>query len=139
MKHIVNDFKFRLPALNANVDVCVGAISSFVKTYNPSVEELGDIRISVTEAFANCVEHAYKDHPDKQNAFVYVSIRLYDNNVVSIEISDNGCGFKFETRRNECIGFTIMNEFMDSVIAKSKVGKGTTILMRKELRSHNIQ
>ena len=85
------------------------------------------------EAFENCVNYAYKDLPKDKDGFVYVSVRYYDLREVSIEISDNGCGFEFETKTTPCIGFTIMNEFMDSVIIKSKPGKGTTILMRKAL------
>lgn len=31
------------------------------------------------------------------------------------------------------MGFIVMNAFMDSVDIKSKIGKGTTVLMRKRL------
>ena len=134
MKHILNDVKFRLPALDENVGLCVAMVSNFVGLYKPTVEELGDIRLSVSEAFTNCVEHAYKDLPENKTGYVYVSARYYDLREVSIEISDNGCGFEFETRRTPNVGFLCMNEYMDSVIIKSKPGKGTTILMRKALK-----
>lgn len=133
MKHILNDIKFRLPASDENVGLCVAMISNFVGLYNPTVEELGDIRCAVSEAFTNCVEHAYKDLPENKTGYVYVSARYYDLREVSIEISDNGCGFDLD-RTTPCMGYTIIKEFMDSVITKSKIGKGTTILMRKALK-----
>lgn len=137
MKHILNDTKFRLPASDENVGLCVAMISNFVGLYNPTVEELGDIRCAVSEAFANCVEHAYKDLPENKTGYVYVSARYYDLREVSIEISDNGCGFADAeklTSPNMSMGFRIIREFMDSAIIKSKIGKGTTILMRKALK-----
>ena len=135
MKHIINNMKFRLPALDENVGICTTVVSNFASLLNPSVEELGDIRCAVTEAFTNCVKHAYKDLPENKDGYVYVSVRLYDLKEVTVEISDNGCGFELETSpRDTGMGFTIIRSFMDSVIIKSKVGKGTTILMRKALR-----
>ena len=141
MKHILNNFKFRLPAKEDNIKICVAAVSNFVSLMNPSLMELGDIRCSVGEAFGNCVTHAYKDLPENKEGFVYVSVRLYDIREVSVEISDNGCGFenaneilhREPTPENQGMGFTVIRSFMDSVIIKSKVGKGTTILMRKAL------
>ena len=128
-----NNLTFKLPALPENTDVCVAMVSKFVSLINPTVEELGDIRCSVNEAFDNCVKHAYKHIPDNKNGFVYVSVRLYERREVTVEISDNGCGFKMETKTTPNIGLMAMNVFMDDVKIKSKVGKGTTILMRKQL------
>lgn len=141
MKHILNNFKFRLPALEDNVVICRAAVSNFVALYNPTIEELADIRASVSEAFQNCVNHAYKDLPKDKDGYVYVSVRYYDLREVSIEISDNGCGFEnaYDILHrepgpgNQGMGFILIRNFMDSVIIKSKPGKGTTILMRKAL------
>lgn len=134
MKHILNNLKFRLPALEENVALCTAAVSNFVGLYNPTVEELADIRCAVSEAFQNCVNHAYKDLPENKDGFVYVSVRYYDLREVSVEISDNGCGFEREKLSSPFnIGYITMKAFMDRVIVKSKVGKGTTVLMRKAL------
>lgn len=135
MKHILNNMKFRLPALNENVGLCVAMVSNFVGLYNPTVEELGDIRCAVSEAFYNCVMHAYKDLPKDKDGYVYVSVRYYDLREITVEISDNGCGFVDTEKLSDisCSGFTIIRNLMDSAIIKSKLGKGTTILMRKAL------
>lgn len=141
MKHIINNLKFRLPAKDENIKICVAAVSNFMSLMNPTLEELGDVRCAVGEAFSNTFMHAYKDLPEDKDGFVYVSVRLYDIREISIEISDNGCGFenaveilnRAPSPDNPGMGFTIMRSFMDSVLIKSKVGKGTTILMRKAL------
>ena len=142
MKHILNNIKFRLPALDQNVSICTAIVSNFSSLLNPTIEELGDIRISVGEAFKNAVQHAYKDLEEGKEGFVYIQVRLYDLREVTVEISDNGCGIEdvdsVLDRKSSFdfpgMGFMIMKNFMDTVIVKSKVGKGTTILMRKALR-----
>lgn len=135
MKKITNEIKVRLTANNFCDEIARGCVTAFLNNShkNPTSEELGDIRCSVSEAVTNCAVHAYKEPSDKN--FIYISARLYDNGEFSIEISDNGCGFdtaRIGKNANE-MGFLIMKNFMDSVDIKSKIGKGTTVLMRKFL------
>ena len=91
MKKILNEIKVRITA-NANSEkIARGIVSAFIESENPTVDEIGDIRCSVSEAVDNCVSHAYKDTSDKN--YIYISARVYDNGEFSIEIADNGCGF----------------------------------------------
>ncbi len=135
MKKIKNEIKVRITSNDDSEKIARSIVSAFLESENPTVEELGDIRCSVSEAVDNCVSHAYKE-PSKKD-YIYFSARIYDNREFSIEISDNGCGFdtarigKHETE----IGFVVMQNFMDSVDIKSKIDKGTTVLMRKRLRN----
>lgn len=134
MKKQINEIKVRLIANNECAEIARGIISAFLAPENPSIETLSDIRCVVSEAMANCVIHAYKEPSDKN--FVYISARLYDNHEFSVEISDNGCGFDTSifARAEKGFGFVVMQNFMDSVGVKSKIGKGTTVLMRKRLQ-----
>ena len=112
------------------------------------MEELGDIRLAVSEAVTNCIVHAYRDLPGGELGYFYISVRLYNTREVSVEISDNGCGienveeammptFSTGNRSERCgMGFLVMESFTDDLSVKSKLGKGTTVLMRKYLRSH---
>ncbi len=145
MKRIINEMKLRLPARSANEGVARSAVSALVAELNPTVEEIGDIRLSVSEAVTNSVVHAYRDHPAGEPAYVYISARIYDNREVSVEISDNGCGIEdIELARTpsyttgeygeRCgMGFLIMENLCDVLTVKSRVGKGTTVLLRKFL------
>lgn len=148
MRSIINEMRLRLPALSVNEGVCRSAVSAFIAQLDPTVEELGDIRLAVSEAVTNCIVHAYRDLPGGELGYFYISVRLYNTREVSVEISDNGCGIEnveeammptFSTgdRSERCgMGFLVMESFTDDLSVKSKLGKGTTVLMRKYLRSH---
>ena len=58
MKRIINEMKLRLPARSENEGVARTAVCAFVAELNPTVDELGDIRLAVSEAVTNCVVHA---------------------------------------------------------------------------------
>lgn len=139
--------KLRLPARSVNESVARACISAFIADLNPSIEELCDIRCALSEAVTNCIVHAYKGYKENEPHYVYISVRLYDTREVSVEVSDNGCGIEDVKRAREpmfttgdtaerCgMGFLVMDNFTDSLTVRSKVGKGTTVLMRKNLKS----
>ena len=146
MKRIINEMKLRLPAKSVNEGVCRAIISAFSAELNPTVEELGDLRCAVSEAVTNCIVHGYKGRENTDTAYIYISVRLYDTREISVEISDNGCGIEDVSRAmtpmyttgeagERCgMGFLVMESFTDSLTVKSRVGKGTTVLMRKILK-----
>ena len=143
MKRIVNEMKLRLPAKSENEAAARSAISAFVAILNPTVEELGDVRLAVSEAVTNAIVHAYDGD---ERGLIYISVRLYEDREISVEIADKGCGIENVERAKEpyyttgsgeerCgMGFLVMQSFMDVLSVKSKVGRGTTVLMRKKLR-----
>lgn len=144
MKKILNEMKLRLPAKSVNEAVARSAISAFVAEANPTVEELCDIRCALSEAVTNTIVHAYPGR-DTDCCYVYISVRLYESREVTVEVSDSGCGIEdVEKARTpmyttgepgeRCgMGFLVMDSFTDSLTVKSRVGKGTTVLMRKKL------
>ena len=143
MKKIINEMKLRLNAISVNESVARTAISAFVADANPDVEELCDLRCAVSEAVTNSIVHAYRDHTGP--AYVYISARLYDNREVTVEVADTGCGIADVKRAREPLfttgesgercgmGFLVMESFTDAMTVKSRVGKGTTVLLRKFL------
>ena len=90
MKRIINEMKLRLPAISVNESVARSVISAFSAELNPRVEELGDLRCAVSEAVTNCIVHAYRNLPDGEIGYIYISVRLYDTREITVEISDNG-------------------------------------------------
>ena len=147
MKKIINEMKLRLPAKSVNEGVCRAIISAFVAELNPTVEELGDLRCAVSEAVTNAIVHGYRNLPEGKKAYVYISVRLYEKREISVEISDSGCGIENveeamtpsyttgEAGERCGMGFLVMESFTDSLSVKSRVGRGTTVLMRKILKS----
>ena len=146
MKKIVNEMKLRIPAISVNESVCRYCLSAFLAEADPTVEEVGDLRLALSEAVTNSIVHAYKDLKNGEVGYIYISFRLYDTKEVSIEVSDNGCGIEnvaeamqpmFTTGDGDTrcgMGFLVMENFTDRLSVKSKVGRGTTVLMRKFLR-----
>ena len=146
MKKIINEMKLRLPAISVNESVARSVISAFFAELNPSIEEIADLRCAVSEAVTNCIIHAYPNREDS-GKFIYISARLYEPSEISVEISDNGCGIEdvagamaahFTSGGAErCgMGFLVMQSFTDSLTVKSKLGRGTTVLMRKILKPY---
>ncbi len=146
MKKKINEMELRLPAISINEAVSRSVISAFVAELNPTVEELGDLRCALSEAVTNCIVHAYKGHSDEEPGLIYISVKLYDTKEVVIEVEDRGCGIKdtelarkpsFTTGEfgERCgMGFLVMESFTDYLSVNSEVGKGTRVLMRKNLK-----
>ena len=116
------------------------AVAAFLAQYNPSVEELGDMKIAVSEAVTNAIIHAYSD----ENGKVDLKAEIRGNDVV-IEIRDYGVGIPdikqameptYTTRpewERSGMGFSFMEAFMDTLSVESVPGKGTMVTMTKQL------
>jgi stage II sporulation protein AB (anti-sigma F factor) len=139
--------KLRLLAKSENEAVARAVVSAFVASANPQLSELSELRLAVSEAVTNSVVHGYKAVREGRGAYIYISLRLYDTREVSVEISDNGCGIAdialartpaYTTGSEDggrCgMGFLLMESSTDSLVIRSSVGRGTTVLMRKYLK-----
>ncbi len=140
----VNEIKIILPSHSVNEGTARAAVSSFVIQSDPTVEELSDIRTAVSEAVTNAIVHGYRGTQGK----IELTIKLLASREIYIRIKDSGCGIPdveqameplFTTAPDEersGLGFSVMESFMDKLAVKSKVGKGTTVTMRKRLGVH---
>ena len=141
---ILNEIRFPMPSLSVNESTARAVVSSFLVQLNPTVEELSDIRTAVSEAVTNSVVHGYRG----TKGDIELTVRLLPHREIYIRIKDKGCGIGdikqameplFTTAPEEersGLGFSVMESFMDSLTVRSKVGKGTTITMRKRLSRH---
>ncbi|MBO5945945.1 MAG: anti-sigma F factor [Clostridia bacterium] len=146
MKRIINEMKLRLPAKSVNESVARAVITAFSCELDPTLEELADLRCAVSEAVTNCIVHAYRGIKDNTPCYIYISVRLYDSREITVEIADRGCGIEdvavarrpsFTTGEagERCgMGFLVMESFCDGVSVRSRVGRGTTVLLRKNLK-----
>lgn len=141
---ILNEIRFTVPSLSVNEGTARAVVSSFVVQADPTVEELSDIRTAVSEAVTNCIVHGYRN----SSGAVEITVRLLPNREIYIRIKDNGCGIPdiaqamqplFTTAPEEersGLGFSVMESFMDKLSVRSRIGKGTTVTMRKKLSVH---
>lgn len=142
---IKNYFKMTILSNTKNEAFVRTTIAAFCSELNPTIEEINDIKTAVSEAFTNCIVHAYNNEPKE----VVIETVIFEN-CVEIKIIDTGIGVAdvqkamepFYTTKPEQersgMGFTLMQAFMDDVQVISEVGKGTTVIMTKKLPDNAV-
>lgn len=129
-----------LYARSANESFARSCISAFAAQLDPTLEEINDIKTAVSEAVTNCIVHAYKEKLGK----IYISAEILEGGTLKIRIKDTGCGIEnvdlaltplYTTVGGERagLGFAVMQSFMDSLKVTSRVGRGTTVIMKKKI------
>ncbi len=121
-------------------------VAAFASQLDPNIEEISDIKTSVSEIVTNAIIHAY----DSSDELIKIHSYIIDN-CITIEISDNGKGIediemarkplytsKAELERSG-MGFTIVENFMDELKIESIVGLGTKITMRKVISKEETE
>lgn len=145
MKNIYdNEMKIEFLSKSSNEAFARISVAAFVAQLDPTLEEIADIKTSVSEAVTNSVIHGYEE----QLGIVKLTCKIKDNEII-IEISDSGKGIEnieiakqplYTTKANlerAGMGFTIMESFMDDVEVESALGIGTKITMRKKIKNTN--
>ena len=145
MKNIKNEMKLEFASKSSNESFARISVAAFVSQLDPTIEEIADIKTSVSEAVTNAIIHAY---PNK-DGIVKVRAVLYEDEV-EIEVSDTGEGIEnieeakkplFTSKGNlerSGMGFTIIENFMDDLKIESIYGLGTKVTMRKKIESKTI-
>ena len=136
-----NYMTLEFPSKSSNEAFARSAVACFAAQMDPTLEELGDIKTSVSEAVTNCIVHAYPD----AMGIITLRCRILKDNILDIVIKDKGIGIPdleqarrptYTTGGSERsgMGFTIMESFMTNLEVTSSPGKGTTVHMRRKIR-----
>ena len=143
-ERVINRITAKFLSTSANEGLSRIIITGFIMPYNPTVEEIADIKTSVSEAVTNCIVHGYKNRED---GIVELRATYTDKSKLTVTIKDTGCGIEnvelarqplYTTdRENERsgMGFSIMESFSDKLTVTSTVGKGTRVTIVKRLNS----
>lgn len=138
---VINEVRLTFPSVSANEAFARSAAASFCAQLNPTFDEVSDIKCAVSEAVTNAVVHGYRDALGE----IQLLMKLTDDRVFRAEIRDKGCGIAdveeamrplFTTdpeNERSGMGFTIIENFMDSLRVVSSTGKGTRVIMTKKL------
>lgn len=140
MRRMENYVTLEFMSRSTNESFARIAAAGFAAQLDPTLDELGDVKTSVSEAVTNAIVHAYPDELGR----IMVKMKLLDSNVLEIVVRDWGKGIENveQARRplyttggeeRSGMGFTIMESFMDHLKVKSELGKGTTVVMRKRI------
>ena len=137
---IINELKLTMDSRSINEGFSRVAVSSFIAFTDPNIEELTDIKTAVSEAVTNAIVHGYKETAGK----IYITVSIFENNIIRIKIRDKGVGIAdiekameplFTTAGEERagLGFAVMESFMDKVRVASRPDMGTTVTMEKKI------
>lgn len=141
MEKYDNEMKLEFISKPYNEALARISVASFVAYLDPTIEEISDIKTAVSEAVTNSIIHGYEN-----TSGIVTIISRIQNNILEIEVSDNGKGIEdlekarkplYTTKPEEersGMGFTIMETFMDEISVTSTVGKGTKVFMKKIIK-----
>lgn len=135
-----NEMLVEFDAVGENESFARVVVAAFVSRLNPNLEELGDIKVAVSEAVTNAIIHGYEGTKGK----IRITARL-EGQTLTIAIMDFGKGIPdvdkameplFTTKPEEersGMGFSFMEAFTDELRVESGLGKGTTVIMVKTM------
>ncbi len=133
-----NEMTVEFKAIGENEGFARIVIAAFIAQLNPTLEEMGDVKVAVSEAVTNAIIHGY----EKTEGMVQIRASIKDRQI-RIQIQDWGKGIRnieqameplFTTKPEEersGMGFSFMEAFMDNLEVESQEGVGTTITMVK--------
>lgn len=140
-----NEMKLEFLSKSCNESFARITVAAFAAQLDPTIEELSDIKTSVSEVVTNSIIHAY----DNSEGIIKIHCKIIDNMII-IEISDTGKGIedieqarkplytsKAELERSG-MGFTIIESFMDDVKIESIVDIGTKVTMKKVIKKEEV-
>ena len=101
--------------------------ATYMMKFDPTMEEMADVKTAVSEAVTNCIVHGYED--DQGKIFMDIS---NEGSVLKIVIEDFGVGIPdvkqamepmYTTKPDEertGMGFSFMEAFMDKIDVSSE-------------------
>lgn len=133
-----NEMELIFDSRSSNESFARVAVAAFMTSLNPTVEEVSDVKTSVSEAVTNAVIHGYEGEVHN----IHIRCRTKES-ALYIEIEDTGKGIEdvqaameplFTTKPDmdrSGMGFSFMEAFMDEVEVISRPGEGTIVKMKK--------
>lgn len=135
----INTIKLTIQSLPENIPLARVAVAAFIAQVDVTVDQLEDIKVAVSEAISNAIIHGYEHRPGE---WVEIEVSRFDD-TFQITIRDYGKGIEdiekalepaYSTDNQRMgLGFVFMQSFMDEVRVTSEVGKGTTVILSKQI------
>ncbi len=135
-----NKVKVIFDAKSQNEGFARVTAAAFATQLDPTLEELADIKTAVSEAVTNAIIHGYEGREGK----VCLEMERQDN-LLTFIIRDKGKGIRDVAKamrplytskphlERSGMGFTVMENFMDSLSVSSRIDMGTRVVMTKQI------
>lgn len=139
---MINKTKVEFLSLSVNESFARTVVAGFFAELDPTIEEIAEIKTSVSEAVSNSIIHGYKN---EAAGIVTVECSYDEQRKITISVEDNGVGIADVKQAREPLfttgspeeragmGFTVMESFNDHIEVVSEPGKGTKVTMIKKL------
>lgn len=161
-----NEMMIEFDAVGENEGFARVVVAAFVSRLNPTLEELSDLKVAVSEAVTNAIIHGYdpkikhaattEQEAGENTAAVTdhdtVQLRVcIVDHTVTVQVKDHGCGITdvpqameplFTTKPEEersGMGFSFMEAFTDQLLVESEPGQGTCVTMVKTMGARDGQ
>lgn len=139
-----NYFVLELPSRPENVAFARQCVAMFAAQLDFTIDEIDEIKVAVSEVASNVVIHAYGG----QVGLMRIEARLADGEL-EVSVTDFGSGIAdvawatqatHTTRPDERmgLGLVFVKEYMDELHIDSQVGRGTTVRMKKRVKSRSL-
>ena len=140
-------FRVQIEADLRNQGLARSVTAAYASEFDPTVDELTEIKTAVSEAFSNAVIHGYPEE-EQHEGIVEIEFATAPRATLIIKVRDTGVGIENIAQAMEPLfttdtgdersgmGFTVMESFMDKIKVDSKPGKGTTVTMIKKLDTY---
>ncbi len=135
-----NYMTLKFKSISENESLARMAVATFISPLNPTLEDMADIKTSISEAVTNSIIHGY---PNASGSVEVTAI--IEDDTLTVKIADEGVGINNIEQAREPLytskpelersgmGFTIMESFMDTIEIISSEKHGTTIIMTKQI------
>lgn len=138
---VTNEMHLKFLSKSTNESFARNVVATFILELDPTINEIADIKTAVSEAVTNSIVHGYR----RECGIIYIDAKITDSRKLIIKIKDKGSGIEdikkameplYTTAQEEeraGLGFAVMQSFMDNVKVSSKLGKGTTVTLEKQI------
>ncbi|MBU8880532.1 anti-sigma B factor RsbW [Bacillus sp. FJAT-29790] len=148
MKQLVDYIEMKIPAKPEYIGVIRLTLSGIASRMGYAYDDIEDLKIAISEACTNAVQHAYKND---EGGEIIVGFGLYENKL-EMMIADSGKSFNFEQTKSELgpysasssidqlseggLGLYLIETLMDEVRVLNN--SGVTVFMVKYLSGERV-
>ena len=138
--------KLVIESVSENESFARTVVAAYITRLDPTLEELADVKTAVSKAVTNSVIHGYCGKTGEIEIICTIQ-----GKEITVQVTDHGVGISDIEKAMEPLyttkpewersgmGFAFMEAFMDELKVTSEVGKGTTVLMKKQIGKERVE